>query len=217
MTENGKNPDFWADGRPYLAGLETKRAALAADPDGAYGRFDGDLELGLGAGAALAQGGPAIVASGSAVYLGTAGVYAQYTDALGAEQPRTARSLAAGVVLRPLFLGRYARDLERGPARLDLLVDSLALELGAVFRAPTRATFEPTPGLEVAVEAALPILPEASGPYLALRAALRLAPEDLAARGRGSVFEAGGLVSVVFAWRAIVATHLVDARDELVR
>lgn len=200
-----------------LGALALASRARAADDDGAYGRFDGDVELGLGAGVGLAHGGPALVGSATAVYLATAGVYAHYADALGAASPRTARSIATGVVLRPLFLGRNANDLEQGPARLDLFVDSLALELGAVFRQPTGGAFQPTPGLELAVEAALPLLPEATGPHLALRAALRLEPDDLAHRAAGHVLETGGLVSLVFAWRSIVATHLVDARDDLVR
>jgi hypothetical protein len=200
-----------------LAAVALAGPAAAADDDGAYGRFDGDLELGAGAGVGLAPGGPALIASATAVYLGTAGVYAHYADALGALTPRTARSVAAGVVLRPLFLGRNANDFEQGPARLDLLVDSFAFEVGAAFRQPTGDAFQATPGLELAVEAALPLLPEASGPHLALRAALRLEPDTLAHRAQGNVVETGGLVSLVFAWRSIVATHLVDARDDLPR
>jgi hypothetical protein len=206
-----------AAGALASATTASPREARSADDDGAYGRFDGDVELGLGAGVGLAQGGPALVARATAVYLGTAGVHATYADALGASTPRTARSIAAGVVLRPLFLGRNASDLERGPARLDLLLDSFALELGAVFRAPTGAPFEPTPGLEVAVEAALPLYPEASGPHLALRGALRLDHEDVSGHGSAPVFQKGGLVSLVFTWRTLVAAHVVDARDELPR
>jgi hypothetical protein len=200
-------------------GWATTRAApaRAAEGDGAYGRFDGDVELGASAGAALGQGGPAFVAAASAVYLGAAGLYAQYADALGSTAPLTARSIAGGVVMRPVFLGRYASDLERGPARLDLLLDSFALEVGAVWSAPNAAGFGATPGLEIALELAAPLLPRASGPYLALRGALRLRPDDLAGRGEGALGERGALLSLTLGWRQIVATHLVDARDEVAR
>ena len=36
--------------------------ARAGDRDGLYGRFDGDLELGVAAGGALTDGGPALAA-----------------------------------------------------------------------------------------------------------------------------------------------------------
>lgn len=195
--------------------LPTSRAR-AAD-DGVYGRFDGDVELGLAAGAGIGQGGPQLVAEASAVYLGTAGLYAHYADALGASLPRTGRSFAVGVVVRPLFLGRYANDYERGPARLDLFLDSAALELGAVFRAPTAGSLQATPGLEIALEVAVPVFATASGPSVALRGALRLQHDDLAGRGTGDLADKGALLSLTFGWRQIIAAHIVDPCDRASR
>src|SRR4051794_35197910 len=100
-------------------------SAAAAEGDGAYGRLEGDVLLTAGAGVALAQGGPALAARGSVLYLGTAGAFVQYADALGSHEPTVARSFACGLSVKPLFLARYASNLENGPPRLDLLIDSL--------------------------------------------------------------------------------------------
>lgn len=190
-------------------------SARAEEDDGVYGRFDGDLALRLGAGAAFAQGGPALAADAAAVYLDTAGLYLAYTDALGSDAPAVARSFAAGVHFQPLFLARYATDLERGPARLDLLLDSFALNLGAFWDAPRAgpAATGSAPGLEVALGLAFPLLPSATGPFLGLRGALRWRAADLEGSGAGGVLDRGAFLAVTLRWHHVLDANLVDARD----
>ena len=89
-------------------------AARADGDDGVYGRFDGDLDLRLDAGAAFARGGPALAGSATALYLGTAGLYTHYTDALGTDGPAVARSIAVGVLLTPLFLAKSSPEISSG-------------------------------------------------------------------------------------------------------
>lgn len=203
-----------------LAALAAARPARA---DGVYGRFDGDLGLRLGAGAAVADGGAALCAHAAAVYLDTAGFYLHYADALGQPGPAVARSLAAGVHLQPLFLGRYASDLERGPARLDLLLDSFALGVGAFWDARRGASgaAEPAwawdPGLEIALSLSFPFLPSASGPHIGLRGALRLRAADLDGLGANGPLDRGALLSLTLSWHQIVPAHLVDADDRVDR
>lgn len=216
-----------------LAALAITTAASAearADgDDGAYGRFDGDLDLRLDAGVAFAAGGPALAISASALYLGTAGIYAHYTDALGRggptgatagaglAGPTVARSIAAGVVLAPLFLARYATDLEHGPARLDLFLDSLGFALGAFWYAPTGGAIRPDAGLEFAVLLSFPVLPQATGPFVGLRGALRFRPEDFAGTTSGNIVDRGAFLSLTFGYHQLVRAHLVDAGDRLPR
>lgn len=205
--------------RLALAGGTLAVALLAAGParaggdDGLYGRFDGDLELRAHAGAAFAAGGPALAASMAAVYLSSAGVYVHYTDALGSDAPRVTRSLAGGVHLQPFFLARYAFDVERGPAFLDLLVDSLALEMGAFWSAPRQSPWDDHPGLEVALDVALPLFPRASGPFIGVRGALRWRPTDFVAGASGDAIDRGAVLSITLGWHQVVLTHLVDAGD----
>jgi hypothetical protein len=195
----------------FALGALTCAATSRAD-DGVYGRLDGDLTLHLDAGAGFARGGPALAAGVAALYLGTAGVYVHYTDALGSHEPDVTRTIAAGVVLQPLFLARYGSDLERGPARLDLLVDSFGLEIGSFWAAPRGRGLVAIPGLELATTIAIPILARGDGPFLALRGALRLHQDD----AYGPIDRAG-LFSLTLSFHQTIRAHLVDAGDRLSR
>ena len=187
-------------------------ASTSRADDGVYGRLDGDLTLHVEAGAGFASGGPSLVAGVAALYLGTAGVYVHYTDALGSHEPDVARSIAAGVCLQPLFLARYGSDLEHGPARLDLLVDSFGLEIGAFWAAPRGRGLVATPGLELATTLAIPLLARSSGPFLALRGALRLNQDEAYA-----TIDRAGLFSLTLSFQPTFRVHLVDAGDRLAR
>ena len=209
-------------GKMALAGAGALAAALlagspasAGGSDGLYGRFDGDVELRVQAGAAFAAGGPALAAGLAALYLSTAGVYVHYTDALGTDAPLVSRSVATGLHLQPLFVGRYGLNLEQGPAFLDLLVDSLAFELGAFWSAPRRAAWDVHPGLEAALDVALPLFPRATGPFLGVRGALRWRPADFTAGSPGNAIDHGAVLSLTLGWHHVVATHLVDAGDRV--
>ncbi|MEO5732016.1 MAG: hypothetical protein ABI134_18970, partial [Byssovorax sp.] len=188
-----------------LAALTATTPARAED-DGVYGRLDGDLELRAEAGAGFASGGPSLAAGVSALYLGTAGFYVHYTDALGTRGADVTRSIAAGLHLEPLFLARYASDLEHGPARLDLLIDSFGVEIGSFWSAPRGYGLAAEPGLELAATLAVPLLARANGPFIALRGALRLRQDDAAAS-----IDRAGLFSLTLSFRTMVPVHFVDA------
>lgn len=202
-----------------LALAPSSRAQAAEDdgPDGVYGRLDGDLDLRLGAGAAFARGGPALAAHASLLYLSSAGLYVHYTDALGADGPAVTRSIATGVVIEPLFLGRFATNLERGPARVDLGLDSFALGVGAFWEAPRGGTFSSEPGFEFSIGIGVPFFARATGPVLGVRGALRLRPTGFSGAERFDLLDQGALLSVTLGWRHIVPVHLVDAANRLVR
>jgi hypothetical protein len=208
--------------RPALAAALLSAALLSAGAtaraqksggDGLYGRFEGDLELRAHAGAAFASGGPGLSAQVSALYLSTAGIYAHYTDALGSDAPRVTRSISAGVHLQPLFLARLAVNAERGPAFFDLLVDSFAFELGAVWSAPRRMPLDEHPGLEAALALALPLFPRATGPFIGLRGALRWRPLDFVAGPPSTAIDRGAVLSLTLGWHHVVRTHMVDVGD----
>jgi len=190
--------------------------AHAAATDGAYGRFDGDIDLRLGAGAAYASGGPSLAVTAAALYLNTAGIYMQYADALGGQLPLIQRSIAVGVRLEPLFLGRYAQNLEQGPAHADLLLDSIGIDLGAFWEAPRDRSLTTPPGFELGLGFALPILARAGGPFIGARGALRWRPTDL---DRTSTYplDQKFMVTAFIAWRFIAPTHLVDVGDRAAR
>lgn len=198
-----------------VASLGSMSAARAAEDDGLYGRFDGDVALHVGAGAALAKGGPALAGRLEALYLSTAGLYAHYADSLGQGDVAVARSISAGVALQPLFLARFAKNWESGPARLDLFVDSLAIQLGAFWHEPRGSSFAKEPGLELALGLSFPLFEDATGPYLDARAALRWRPIDLRSStdAGADLFDRGALLTLSVSWHHVIATHLVDASD----
>ncbi|HEU4404240.1 MAG TPA: hypothetical protein VFS43_02965 [Polyangiaceae bacterium] len=191
-----------------LAAALAALAALAVRPasaqDGAYGRLDGDLALSLEAGAALGdQAAPA--ARLGALYLDTAGLYLTASGRTGPAAPFT---FGAGVELRPLFVPRFFRAYERGPAFLDLALDSLSLRLGA-----RRDAEGAPPSLEVGLGAELPLAGRYDGPFVGLSGSALVSHDALAAESAaGSPPRFLGLLTL--GWRLTVGTHLVDLRDE---
>lgn len=182
-----------------------------------FGRLDGDVDLSVAAGVGYASEAPILVARASATYAVTAGAYFGYTEAFGQDAAAVGRSFAAGVSMRPLFWARFANDIERGPARLDLLADSFCFDLGAFWSAPRGRSVELDPGLELAAGIGLPFLEEATGPWIELRAALRYRPIDMAGTSCADIGETGAYVSLSFAWHHILPVHIADAGDRLVR
>lgn len=143
--------------------------------DGVYGRFDGSLTLGASAGAELDAGEPRGALKISAHYLWTAGVYGRYSDSFGSASERPLRAVSLGIDARPLFLPRFARDMEHGPALLDLTLDSFSLNAGAYFAQPTGRGFGEDRGFEAGLGFGVPLSGEAAGPWLEARAERRFA------------------------------------------
>jgi hypothetical protein len=126
------------------------------------------------------------------------------------------RSIAAGLVIQPLFLARFASDWEHGPARLDLFVDSIALSVGTFWHAPRGGSLGADPGLELAVALGFPLLADATGPFLDVRAAVRWRATDLhPLTAQGDILDRGALLSITLAWHHVVPAHIVDAGDRV--
>jgi hypothetical protein len=195
-----------------IVGLLAATPAAADTTDGSYGRFDGDLDISVALGASFAKGGPAAAAFARAMYLGTAGIYATYSDALGAARP-VSRSASFGIGLRPLFLPRWGYDLEQGPPTLDLALDALTLDIGALFASHHSRTHGTRPGIEVALGTEVPLLGKAAGPWIGLRGALQWQPEELAYSGEQTLPSARVSALLTLSWHAIIDAHIVDTRD----
>ncbi|MBM4374532.1 MAG: hypothetical protein FJ095_05555 [Deltaproteobacteria bacterium] len=188
------------------------RASAEASPhsaDGAYGRLDGDLLLGADATVTLGEDGGAVGARVVATYLTMVGLYAAYDEGVGAAEQPLVRRFAGGIGVRPLFLGRFVSDLERGPALLDLWLDSFGLELGAFVGWREHEGCHGAcrvDGLEVAGTMTLPLLSRVSGPSLGLRAGAR-APLG----GEATDLGPEGFLTLSLGYQALVATGLVDS------
>src|SRR5262249_3268218 len=142
--------------------------------------------------------------------------YVRYSNAFSSA-PIVERSIAVGLHLQPFFLARFARNLENGPAHLDLTIDSFAFDVGAFWAEPRGASLARVPGIEIALGFAVPILPNVSGPLVGLRGALRWPSEDLASARDSDVLDRGAMLSVTLGWRQVLPAHLVDPGDRALR
>lgn len=140
--------------------------------DGVYGRFEHDLEAGLAAGADLVSKEPALALRATLHHYWTAGVFVAAALPLGQGARNEGSVLGFGVDLRPAFLPRFSENLERGPARLDLAVDSISLGIGPYFRFADDT--RDSRGLDVSLGFGIPLAPRATGPWVEVRGVGRL-------------------------------------------
>jgi hypothetical protein len=198
-----------------------ERDALAqVVPQGepSHGRIDGDLTVVVGAGAAVAPRNVRAEGELRLRYLETAGLFATYEEAAlfdGAAYPQ--RVLALGGELRPLFLGRWLTGYETRRVRLDLALDSLGLELAAVFGQRPGGPFASELGLQVGLGLELPILEQPRGPWIGLHGGVRWSDAALASGVVHGAVDREGFLAVTLAWHELVAAHLVDVGDEAPR
>lgn len=201
-----------------LASLASPASAAEGSGQGAdasHGRFDGDLAVAIAAGPTV---GPRGLRAGGDVrfrYLSTAGLFASYEDGplVGSQTAEPRRALAFGVELRPLFLARWATGRELGIARLDLLIDSLGLELGAVFAQPDGARFGARPGLQLGLGLELPFFARASGPFLALHGGCRWSDPALSGGPITGPSDRALYLTIAIGWQQLFGGHVVDIGD----
>jgi len=181
--------------------------------DTSYGRLDGDSAIAVALGAAIDVRGVRGAVDLRYRYLQSAGIFVTYEEGFGAGA-EPVRLVVAGLELRPLFLARFLQGKELGLPRLDLFLDSLALELGTFVGQPALGGFGDSAGLSFALGLEFPLLPHPSGPMIAVRAALRWSREALSAADPTSVDVEAFVVTVAFGWQQLFGAHVVDALDE---
>jgi hypothetical protein len=192
------------------------RAARAASADSAYGRFDGDLSASFGAGVALGARAPRGLLDLRVRYLETAGVFVTYEDGLGgAAEP--SRVLAFGTEVRPLFLGRWLTGYELARGRWDLLLDSFGLELGAAVYQPAGLAFASRPALQAGLGVELPLLADATGPFIGLHGGARWSEAALGGADAATPDDRALFLGVTLAWHQVFVAHLVDEGDRAPR
>jgi hypothetical protein len=177
-------PPRWHPGNRTTSRVDGQVTTPEAEPvsDGVYGRFEGDLDWGLGVGADV---GDSLMGAArlSLHYFSTAGAYVGYADAFGSGSAESAeaRRLSVGIDLRPAFVPRWAKDMQQGPGFVDLLVDSISLGLGAFWAEPRDAAFGDSRGFELSLGFGLPLFARAPGLWLEARGLLRWPDGDSAA------------------------------------
>lgn len=194
-----------ADERP-----DTKGERLHGDDT--YGRIEGDVSVLAGAGVTFGPRAPRIATELRARYLGSAGVFAGYEDGLGVWSSRPRRVIPVGLEARPVFLGRWLLGKELGVAFVDLLLDSIGVDLGVFFAQPDGGSFAARPGLAAGLGAEVPLFGRAGGLHLTLRGGVRWSHEALG--GAPPTAEDRALYGAVgLAWQELFFAHVVDAGD----
>ena len=116
-----------------------------------------------GVGASFGPRSPRAAADVRFRYLSMSGLFVTYEDGpLLGTRAEPKRALATGIELRPLFLAKWFTGRYSGNAHLDLTIDSIGLELGAVFLQPDGASFGSKPGLQAGLAFELPVFPSAT-------------------------------------------------------
>lgn len=118
------------------------RSPRRAD-DGVYGRFHSDLAISLGLNGGVVLGEPvlAMTRPSAAILSVSAEVRVRVLDSAGIVlapewRPEGSSRLFAGVDLRPGFLTRFLYGISADDRYIDLFVDSIGVDLGAVVFAP---------------------------------------------------------------------------------
>lgn len=200
----------WRD----IKGLSSEKETNLQKRDTTYGRVDGDLSVVLGLGATVAPRGPRTAADLRFRYLDTVGIFADYEDGAlvkSGSEPR--RVFAAGLELRPLFLGRWLRGLELESARIDLLIDSIGLELGAAFAQPEGSPFGSRPGLQAGLGLEIPVLAQASGPWLGVHGGVRWSDSAVSGGTVEGPDDRAAFLTLTVAWHQFFGGHVVDIGD----
>jgi hypothetical protein len=197
-----------------LGSLFVASAAHAAEGDGAYGRTDGDASVVVGVDGGTLGGRKLIGGDLRLRYLDTAGLVLGYEelDALNKAQTEGEfrRDFRAGIELRPLFPARFLKAHEFGQSFLDLVIDSIGLDVGAIWI--VRAAKDvPRPGFYTGLAIEVPLAAKANGPWLRVAGSLRWT----AARIEGEEDPSGRVFAftVGLAWHQFFGAHLVDRRD----
>ncbi len=184
-----------------------------ANLDTTYGRLDGDLALGVGLGATFGPTSPRGEVELRLRYLETAGIFAAYEDGFSESASDPRRVVAAGLELRPMFLGRWLTGTELALPRVDLLLDSLGFEVGFFFEQPALAGFSERPGLQAGIGLELPILARAEGPWIGVHGGARWSDAELWGAAGNDAGDRSLYLTVTIAYHHTFSAHLVDAGD----
>jgi hypothetical protein len=190
---------LWLVSRAHPASAEWPPRS---ESDGVYGRFGGDTDISLKLGGMLRDSGLAGSVGASMHYYSLIGITGDYSESLVADSLH-ARSAAVGMELRPLFLPRWALGLERGPAWLDLALDSAGFGFGAYFT-DAEAEGRGSRGVWLSLGFGAPLLGAASGPWVEVRGLRRFPdPSPFETRAHNAAF-------VYLSWHHVL--QLVPAR-----
>lgn len=191
----------WEPGERTTATVagEVGEPSTGGEGDGVYGRFDGDLDLGLGAGVEVGEDAGRGAARLSLAYFSTLALALSYADSLGDDGAPIERIASAELEVRPTFIARWSKNMQQGPAWIDLMLDSFALGVGAFAAEAPGRSFGALRGLELSGGFGVPLTGTAAGPWIEGRGLLRW-PDP----GRGPSERAESALLATLSWHTTV-------------
>jgi hypothetical protein len=197
-----------------VGALAWSSAAHAAAGDGVYGRTEGDASLVVGVEGGTVAGRKSIGGDLRLRYLETAGVVFGYEELDALKKAENAgeyqRAVRAGIELRPFFPARFLKNHELGTDFVDLFVDSIGLDIGAIW-SKREASSVQRPGLYVGLGVEVPLAVRATGPWIRIASQFRWSAGKL--EGADDPYGRVFVVTVGLAWHQLFGAHLVDRRD----
>lgn len=199
-----------------LAAALTVRPARASSPeDGGYGRLENDTSVELDLGAGLADDTPGGIAAIALRYLESVGLYGLWFDRFRGGGAVPVRTASVGVEVRPLFIPRFFKNLEHGPATLDLAIDSLSLRLGPLVWA--EPDHKLTPAFEAGAAIGVPLCSATEGFWLSFATMLRWSHSEMQHDDHPSRAELPALFMVTLGYQLTTHLGVVNMNDELER
>lgn len=202
LATSGARADAWDPGRRVtspVAGQVAPRDGRVSD--GAYGRFEGDVDLGFGVGPEFDGDSTRAHLRASAHYFSMIGIAGAFAEDVASDTPRLSRLVSIELDLRPAFLPRFANDMQQGPGVLDLTLDSISLGLGVYWATPADQAFGDERGFELSAGLAVPLIGRASGPFLEARGLWRHPDSGVPPRAAGVI---------LLSWHGLLSTPLTS-------
>ncbi len=185
--------------------LPSTSLAKPSESDGVYGRLDGDIGLSPSVGLVHYRSDTEAAFGLQAMYVSTLGIAFQHADSYFLVGSRSVNRGVTSVELKlcPLFISRWAQAMEVGPPLLDLVLDSFTIGIGSYWDYD-RDRRQLRRGSSIAAGMGLPLIAQASGPWLSSTIALRFA------EGPGYSAPADVVFGLALSWAWFIDSRLHD-------
>lgn len=213
---NATRADETKEDLTKVNGADDSAVVTGRGTDTTHGRLLGDLSIVLGAGATVGPRSPRGTADLRFRYLDVLGIFGTYENGFGAHDAEPLEVIATGIEVRPLFMGRWLKGFESGPAFGDLLLDSIGLELGAAFQRAHGGDFNGHPALQLGLGVEVPLFVRAEGLWLGIHGGARFGENSFAAADVERPLDRAAFLGLTVAYHVYANAHLVDVGDRRV-
>ena len=183
--------------------VDPEWSEMAGGGDGVYGRLDGDISWEAGVGAALLKDQVLAEIELALLYYSSVGLRGGYADSFNNSENALVRSAWVSLEMQPLFLSRWFLDMSTGNQFTDLLIDSLALDVGMAWEQVNPLNFGETRALLLGASFGIPLFGRATGLWLRAGAQYRLYDTPVSSDA--------GMLQLNLCWRGFFTSPFVSS------